>query len=418
MLEPANQFDSYLVGGAVRDALLGIAVSDRDYVVVGALPEDLISQGFEQVGKDFPCFLHPKTKEEYSLARTERKSGSGYTGFVCEFGPDVGLEEDLRRRDLTINAMAQSDDGQLIDPFGGQRDLQEKWLRHVSPAFDEDPLRVLRVARFAARFAHLGFRVHPDTLALMAKIAAGGELQTLTTERVWKETSRALSEISPSIYFKVLRDCHALAVLFPEIDALFGVPQRAEYHPEVDTGVHVLLCIDHARQHFNDLQVTYAVLLHDLGKGITPEDELPKHLGHEETGVPLVKAVNQRLKVPKDYAALAELVCRYHLQCHRLGELRPGTVLKLIESLDGLRRPERVELFTQACQADAQGRLGFENQAYPQAQRLIDCVSAAKAVDVKPLLEKGYQGKALVEPLKQARIKAVAQVLASKETDH
>ena len=411
MTNSIESLNAYLVGGAVRDELLGLPVYDRDFVVVGSNPEQLLSLGFDQVGRDFPCFLHPTTKDEYSLARTERKSGRGYTGFICDFGEDVGLEEDLTRRDLTINAIAKAPDGTLIDPYNGRGDLQQKWLRHVSPAFEEDPLRVLRVARFAARFSHLGFRVHPSTTELMARIASAGELETLTPERVWKETSRALAETTPSRFFQVLRESNALGALFPELDALFGVPQRAEYHPEVDTGLHVMMCIDVAKQLFDDPLVTLATLLHDLGKGITPKELWPRHIEHEQKGVPLVKGVCRRFKLPKDYCSIAESVCRYHLQCHQLQELRPGTILKLLESLDGLRRPERVHWFAQACEADARGRLGFENQAYPQRHKLLGCLQAVKSVDVQSLIARGITGKALIEPLKQARITAIKHYL-------
>ncbi|WP_317929109.1 multifunctional CCA addition/repair protein [Halioxenophilus sp. WMMB6] len=409
-----NEFASlkaYLVGGAVRDELLGLALADRDYVVIGALPEQLLQLGFQQVGKDFPVFLHPQTKEEYALARTERKSGVGYGGFVCDFGPEVSLEEDLQRRDLTINAIAKTEQGDYVDPYGGRRDLAERTLRHVSPAFAEDPLRVLRVARFAARFARLGFTVHPSTLALMTELSSSGELATLTPERVWKETQRALTEATPSEFFRVLRACGALAQLFPELDALFGVPQAVEHHPEVDSGLHVMLSIDLASQLFDNAQVSYAVLVHDLGKGVTPQREWPQHIDHERKGLPLVDAMSQRFKVPKDYAALGRLVCEHHLRCHRMLEMKPGSVVALLEALDAFRRPERVALFAAACEADARGRKGRADEAYPQAQLLLDSMAEARQVDVKPLLAKGYRGAELTEPLRQARISAVATLL-------
>ena len=404
---------AYLVGGAVRDELLGIAVKDRDYVVVGKAPECLISAGFSQVGKDFPVFLHPDTKDEYALARKERKDGVGYGGFVCDFGVDVTLEQDLIRRDLTINAIAKDACGHLIDPYGGREDLSNKVLRHVSPAFIEDPLRVLRVARFAARFAHLGFSVHPDTLDLMAQLAESGELSSLTQERVWRETSRALGEATPSEYLKVLRVCGALKVLLPEVDALFGVPQTPAYHPEVDTGIHLMMCLDVAKRHFDSELVTFCVLLHDLGKGITPKDQWPRHLNHEATGLPLVEAVCKRLKVPKDYLAMAKLVCENHLKCHRVPEMKPSTIVKLLQTLDGFRRPERVRQFVAACESDSRGRLGFEDRAYSQAALLLGCLDAAKQVAVQPLLEQGLNGLALAQKIHQQRVVKVKEYMRS-----
>lgn len=401
--------NAYLVGGAVRDELLQRPVADRDWVVVGSTPEQLTDLGFTQIGNDFPCFLHPQTKEEYALARTERKSGTGYTGFVCDFHPNITLEEDLLRRDLTINAIAKKDNGDYVDPYGGIDDLNNRVLRHVSPAFVEDPLRVLRVARFAARFANLGFSVHPDTLALMSELATNSELDTLTPERVWKEVSRALTEPKPSEFFRVLRDCEALKSVMPELDGLFGVPQTAEYHPEIDTFEHVMLCIDYARSEFDNLIVTWATVLHDLGKGVTPKDQWPKHLDHENLGVPLVKAVNKRLKVPKEFAEISSLVTQHHLRAHRLSEMKAGTIMKLIESLDGIRRPERVHLFLDACESDAKGRLGFENKPYPQKAILKTALDAAKSVEVQPLLDKGYKGKELADQIRQVRIKRIKQ---------
>lgn len=404
------QPQTYLVGGAVRDKLLGIAVYDRDWVVVGATVDDLLNQGYQQVGADFPCFLHPETKEEYSLARTERKQGKGYTGFVCDFGPDITLEEDLSRRDLTINAIAQDQDGELIDPYGGQQDIHDKWLRHVSPAFAEDPLRVLRVARFAARFAHRGFRVHHTTLVLMKNISASGELKTLTAERVWKELSRALAEPTPTAFFETLRDGDALAKLLPEVDALYGVPQTEQHHPEIDTGIHTMMCVDYAAKNFADTEITFAALFHDLGKGITPPNEWPRHIMHEIKGVPLVKKACKRLRAPKSFQQLAELVCQHHLRCHRALEMKPATVVKMIHELDGIRRPERFDKFLKACESDARGRLGFEQTPYPQADYLSACLQQMKKVNVKALVEEGFKGEALGEAVRKAQSQRVAEL--------
>ncbi|KAA3650769.1 MAG: multifunctional CCA addition/repair protein [Proteobacteria bacterium] len=396
----------YLVGGAVRDQLLNIAVKDRDYVVVGSTPQDMTNRGFIPVGDDFPVFLHPISKQEYALARTERKSGRGYHGFTVDASPQVTLEEDLQRRDLTINAMAINEDsGILIDPWGGKTDLQNRILRHVSPAFAEDPLRVLRVARFMARFAHLGFTVHPQTVILMQQLVADNELQDLPPERIWQEIKNSLNETTPSAFFWTLRESGALKQLLPEIDAYFGVPQTRQWHPEIDTGVHALLAIDNAKNLSNE--VAYAVMVHDLGKGITPKHELPSHRGHEATGVPLVRAVSQRLKVPKSYQQLAELVCRLHLKAHTIEQLRAKTVNRLFQDLDAYRRPQRFEQFVQACQADATGRWGDDFQDYPQADKLRQLFQAANAVDIKPLIEAGYEGEKLGHQIRQKRIRAI-----------
>ncbi len=407
------EFEVYLVGGAVRDELLDRPVADRDWVVIGASPEDLLSKGFQQIGNDFPCFLHPETKDEYALARTERKSGAGHTGFVCDFGPEITLEEDLSRRDLTINAIAKTSDGEYIDPCGGRDDLKAGTLRHVSEAFAEDPLRVLRVARFAARYAELGFTVHQDTLGLMSQLVKDGELSSLTPERIWKEMSRALTESRPSEFFRVLRACGALKVILPEVDRLFGVPQPPLHHPEVDTGDHVMLSLDIARHRFDTLIVTWAVLMHDLGKGVTPLEEWPKHIKHEIRGVPLVEAVSERFKVPKDFCALGKLVSEHHLRCHKLLEMRPRSIMRLLEALDAFRRPERVKQFAQACEADARGRLGMEDREYPHGDRLVACGQAGKSVDIKPLLGEGYEGLKLAEQIRRIRIKAIAQYMGS-----
>lgn len=399
----------YLVGGAVRDKLLGRPVHERDWVVVGATPDMLQLLGYTQVGRDFPVFLHPDTKDEYALARTERKSGRGYAGFVCEFTPEVTLESDLLRRDLTVNAMAMDDDGQLIDPYGGQADLRARILRHVSPAFREDPLRVLRVARFAARYAPLGFTIAPETLELMRAITHDGELTALTPERVWKETERALGEDRPQVYFQVLRECEALAVLFPEIDRLFGVPQPAQHHPEIDSGVHTLMVLEQAARLSRDSKVRFAALVHDLGKATTPEAEWPRHIGHEQRGIAPLHTLGERYRIPRQFLELGELTSRYHLDCHRVMELRPGTLLEKLTELDALRRPERFQDFLTACAADARGRLGREQRDYPQAEFFSAARQVAQAVEVKPLLEKGLQGAALAEALKRERIKALDQ---------
>lgn len=394
----------YLVGGAVRDKLLGLPVKDKDYVVVGATPEEMLARGFKMVGNDFPVFLHPQTKCEYALARTERKVAPGYKGFVVHARPDVTLEQDLERRDLTINAMAESDTGELIDPFGGARDLRQGILRHVSPAFAEDPLRVLRVARFAARF---GFRVADETLALMRDLVDRGEMETLVPERVWSELERALAENMPWRFIEVLRDCGANGRLFPEIEALFGVPQPPKYHPEIDTGVHTLLVLRQATALSTDTQVRFAALVHDLGKGATPRDQWPKHIAHDRRGVPLVQALCARLRAPHGYRDLAVRVAQYHLIAHLAQALRPSTVLRLLEGLDAFRRPERVEPFLLACTADMRGRQGRENEAYPQADILRRAFAAARAVDARTALDQGLVGEALGAEIRRQRIEAI-----------
>lgn len=401
----------YLVGGAVRDKLLGRTVADRDYVVVGARPEELQARGFKPVGKDFPVFLHPETGEEYALARTERKTGRGYHGFAFHADPSVTLEQDLERRDLTINAMAEDEHGTLVDPFGGARDLAARVLRHVSPAFVEDPVRVLRVARFAARYAPLGFTVAEETLALMRHMVEDGEVDHLVPERVWAETQRALAEPQPSAFLRTLRACGALAVLFPEVDALYGVPQRAEFHPEVDTGAHMELVLDAAaRLAPGDALIGFCAFVHDLGKALTPKDEWPRHVMHEVRGVAPLRALCARLKVPADYAALAELVCRHHLVAHQALELRPGTVLELLEQLDAFRRGERLEVFLQACEADKRGRRGLADAAYPQADYLRAAFAAAAAVKAAPFVAQGLTGPAIAEAMRRARLAAIATV--------
>ncbi|MDD2032546.1 multifunctional CCA addition/repair protein [Pseudomonas sp. Fig-3] len=397
----------YKVGGAVRDRLLGIPVTDIDRVVVGATAEDMLAKGFRPVGADFPVFLDPKTGEEYALARTERKSGRGYGGFVFHASPEVTLEEDLIRRDLTINAMAEDDHGNLTDPYHGQRDLKARLLRHVSPAFAEDPLRVLRVARFAARYAPLGFKVADETLELMRQLSDSGELQALTAERSWKEISRALMEKQPQVFIQVLRDCTALKVLMPEVDALFGVPQPEAHHPEIDTGVHTLSVLEQAALHEQPLTVRWACLLHDLGKGLTPAHEWPRHIAHEHTGLKLIKAVNERFKAPRDCQELALLVGQYHTHGHRALELKASTLLELLQSFDVYRRPQRFEEFIAACEMDARGRKGLESRSYPQADYLRGAAAAARGVAVQPLLEKGFKGPELGEAIKRERLRAL-----------
>ncbi|GAB4360505.1 MAG: multifunctional CCA addition/repair protein [Immundisolibacter sp.] len=406
-----RRFNTYLVGGAVRDRLLGLPVTDRDYVVVGATPDDLLEAGFKPVGADFPVFLHPQTGEEYALARTERKTGRGYHGFAVSFSPDVTLEEDLQRRDLTINAMAQAADGSVIDPYGGQADLAARRLRHVSPAFAEDPVRILRLARFAARFHRLGFIVADDTQALMRRMVAAGEVDALVPERVWQEFLRALREPDPQRFIEVLRDCGALAKLLPELDRLFGVPQPAEPHPEIDTGVHVLMVLEQAARLSDDPQVRFAALLHDLGKGTTPPGEWPRHHGHEARSVELVSGLCARLKVPVAYRQLAQAVARDHGNAHRALELRPGTLLEIVERTDALRRPQRFAQFLLACEADHRGRTGYENRPYPQAVRLRQAFEAARGVDVRPLVERGLAGEAMRSALRQARTRAIAAAI-------
>jgi tRNA nucleotidyltransferase (CCA-adding enzyme) len=397
----------YKVGGAVRDRLLGRPVTEVDWVVVGASAEQMGELGYRPVGADFPVFLHPHTGEEYALARTERKSGRGYGGFTFHASPDVTLEDDLIRRDLTINAIAEDEHGQLYDPYGGQRDLAARLLRHVSPAFAEDPLRVLRVARFAARYAPLGFTVAPETLALMRQLSESGELRALTPERSWKEISRALLEPRPDVFIQVLRDCGALAELLPEIDVLFGVPQTAVHHPEIDTGDHVLRVLLQCAEHQQPLTVRWACLLHDVGKGLTPKAEWPRHIAHENKGYRLIQAINERCKVPRDCAELALLVGEYHTHSHRAIELRPSTLLELLQRFDVFRRPQRFEEFIAASEMDARGRLGLEQRDYPQAAYLRGAAARARAVAIQPLLENGLQGAELGEALQQERLKAL-----------
>ena len=400
---------TYLVGGAVRDGLLGLPAGDRDFVVVGATRDDMLAAGFRQVGRDFPVFLHPETGEEHALARTERKAGRGHAGFVVHADPAVTLEEDLRRRDFTLNAIARADDGALVDPFDGVRDLQDRVLRHVGPAFVEDPLRVLRAARFMARFAPLGFRIAPETLALMRAMAADGELAELVPERVWQELARAMRSPAPAAFLRSLRDADALRAVLPEVDALYGVPQRAEYHPEIDTGVHAeLVCDMAARLAPGDDLVGYAALCHDLGKALTPAGELPRHVMHEQRGVPAVIALGERLKVPAEHRDLAVLACREHLNVHRLDELRPATVHDLLARCDGFRKPARIGQLATVCEADKRGRAGLADAPYPQGDRLRRLHAAALAVRGNGIAARGLSGPAFGAALRDARIEAIA----------
>jgi tRNA nucleotidyltransferase (CCA-adding enzyme) len=403
----------YLVGGAVRDRLLGLAPRERDWVVVGSSPAELEAAGYLPVGREFPVFLHPASHEEYALARLERKVAPGYRGFSTEFSPAVTLEEDLRRRDLTINAIAESDAGELIDPYGGRADLEARLLRHVSDAFVEDPVRVLRVARFAARFASRGFRVADETLALMRRMSTTGELGALVPERVWQETERALDSEHPEVFFQTLRECGALAAIFPEVDALYGVPQPPKWHPEIDTGVHVMLALAWAAHNGASTAVRFAVLAHDLGKARTPPELWPKHHGHEELGVAVVEALADRLKVPGSYRELAILAAREHTMVHRALELRPETVLKLLQECDAFRRPERFGELLQACEADARGRTGFETRPYPQAAYLRAALTAAAAVTLPEEQRRNLKGPAIGAEMKRRRVLAVTAVKAA-----
>ncbi len=413
----------FVVGGAVRDALLGLPVSDRDWVVVGSTPEAMAAQGYVPVGKDFPVFLHPQTREEYALARTERKTARGYKGFAVQAAPDVTLQEDLARRDLTINALALPEvlahapcaqwAGHITDPYGGQRDLQAKVLRHVTSAFAEDPVRILRLARFAARFAD--FAVAPETMALMRQMVQDGEVDHLVPERVWQEIARGLMSQQPSRMFEVLRECGALKVLLPELDRLWGVPQRPEHHPEIDTGVHAMLVLDQSARLQAPMAVRWAALMHDLGKGSTPADVLPRHIGHEGRSAKLAHQVAKRLRVPSDCKELADVVAREHGNIHRSGELNAAAIMRLLTRCDAIRQPERFALVLQACEADARGRKGFEDRSYPQAQRLAQALEAALRVATPEIAaqaaREGLQGAKIGERVEAARSAAIAQVL-------
>lgn len=403
----------YLVGGAVRDQLLEIDVYDKDWVVVGATPEQLLEKGYTAVGKDFPVFLHPKTKEEHALARTERKIGSGYTGFECYFAADVTLEEDLLRRDLTINAMAQDPDGSIIDPFNGQADLRDRLLRHVSSAFTEDPLRVLRVARFAAKLDHLGFRVADETLALMRQIVHSGELNNLTPERVWLEWQKSLSTPNPQVFLSVLRQCGALSVLLPELDALFGVPQPEKWHPEIDTGIHTLMVAKQAALLSNSLPVRFAAQVHDLGKGVTPPSEWPSHKMHCHTGLKLITQLCERVRVPNEYRDLALMVCEQHSNIHRAAELRPETKLKVLNKFDVWRRPERLEDILLCCMADSRGRTGYDDIDYPQKAIFEQAYQAALSVDVQSIIQDGFKGADIRQEMEKRRVTAIKELGAN-----
>jgi tRNA nucleotidyltransferase (CCA-adding enzyme) len=397
----------YLVGGAVRDKLLGFNPGEKDWVVVGATPEEMLEKGFKQVGKDFPVFLHPQTHEEYALARTERKTAPGYKGFEFHSTSDVTLEQDLLRRDLTINAMAEDEAGNIIDPYNGILDLDQRILRHVSAAFSEDPVRILRVARFAARFASLEFIVADETLALMRDMVDSGEVDALVPERVWKELETALTTDSPQQFFATLRGCGALHKLFPEIDQLYGVPQSEKHHPEIDTGIHTMMVLEQCARLTDDPVTRFAALVHDLGKGVTPREQWPKHEDHEENSVPLINALCDRYRIPNDYRELALHVARYHLHCHKANELRANSILKLFKSIDAFRRRKRFQQFLVACEADSRGRKGFENQPYPQAQLLRAAYDAASKVDAKRIAESGLKGAAIANRLQEQQIRAI-----------
>lgn len=405
-----NAITRYLVGGAVRDQLLGLPIKDRDWVVTGVTPTDMLQQGFKPVGSDFPVFLHPHTSEEYALARTERKTAKGYHGFQFHAATDVTLEQDLARRDLTINAMAQDANGKLIDPYGGQADLQQRLLRHVSAAFSEDPVRILRVARFAARFAPLGFQVASETQRLMQDMVAAGEVDTLVPERVWQETVRALAEPEPACFFEVLRGCGALAVLFPELERLFGVPQPANYHPEIDCGIHTLMVLQQAVQLSHDPEVRFAALTHDLGKGLTPATILPSHHGHERISRELTTQLCERLKIPNRFRELAEHVAEQHGRIHKALELQAKTVLNVLEVTDAFRKPERFEQLLLACEADSKGRTGFENRPYPQAAYFREALQACQQVDVQTVIQAGFQGVQIKDELHRRRIAVIKQI--------
>lgn len=402
---------TYLVGGAVRDQLLNYPVKERDWVVVGATVEEMLKLGYQQVGKDFPVFLHPQTKDEHALARTERKSAPGYKGFEVHASPEVTLEEDLLRRDLTINAIAQDESGSLVDPFNGKQDIERKILRHVSPAFSEDPVRILRVARFAARYAHLGFSVAEETLQLMQDMVTAGEVDALVPERVWQEFYKALCERHPEVFLETLRACGALKIIFPEIDALFGVPQPEEHHPEIDTGIHTIMVLQQACILTENPVTRFAALCHDLGKALTPKDKWPSHHGHESMGVKPVRNLCKRLRIPNEYRELAAITAEYHLHVHRAFELKISTLLKTVEKLDGLRKPERYEQFLIACTADSRGRPGYEDRPYPQADRFREALNIIRDIDIQPLKDAGLEGKQMAEAISTTRLSALKKGL-------
>lgn len=404
----------YLVGGAVRDELLNRPVTERDWVVVGATAEQMLAKGFKQVGKDFPVFLHPETSEEYALARTERKTAPGYHGFEVHAAPEVTLEQDLLRRDLTINALAKDADGNIVDPYGGLEDLRKRRLRHVSDAFAEDPVRILRAARFAARYAYLGFDIADETNTLMQSMVEQGEVDALVPERVWQELAKTLTERKPARFFEILRRCGALKVIFPEIERLFGVPQPESYHPEIDTGIHTLMVLDQACLLSDNPRVRFAALTHDLGKGLTSEEILPSHHGHEERSETLVNALCKRLKIPNDYRDPARLTARYHSHIHRAGQQRPQTILKVLTNCDAFRRPERFEQILLACEADARGRKGHEQRDYPQAELFKHALKAAQSFKPQELIKQGLKGEAMKKAIHDGRLRQIKALFSQK----
>ena len=406
----------YLVGGAVRDKLLNLPVKDRDWVVTETTPEQLLKQGYKPVGKDFPVFLHPKTGEEYALARTERKTAQGYHGFTFHTAEDVTLEEDLQRRDLTINALAMDDNGKIIDYCNGKHDLDNRLLKHVSPAFREDPVRILRIARFLARFRHLGFRIADETSLLMTEMVKAGEVNTLVAERVWQETKKALGEKHPEAFFEALRACGALKVLFPEIDKLFGVPQVKKHHPEVDTGIHTMMVLRQSVKLSSKAETRFATLLHDLGKGTTEKDILPHHYGHEERSEKLAIALCQRYKVPKNFTKLAQHVARYHTHVHKAFEIKPKTMLKVLNKIGAFRNPEHLQQFLLACKADSRGRLGYEQREYPQVEYYLGVFKACESINVQDIIAEGYEGKVISERLHQERIRKIREYIKDWKT--
>jgi tRNA nucleotidyltransferase (CCA-adding enzyme) len=403
----------YLVGGAVRDQLMGYPIKEHDWVVVGATPQDLLQKNFQQVGRDFPVFLHPSSREEYALARTERKRAPGYYGFVCDFNPDVTLEADLARRDLTINAMAKSSSGELIDPFNGQKDLNDKILRHVSPAFAEDPVRVLRVARFAARYHHLGFKLARETRSLMYSMCKSGELNHLVAERVWQEWMRSLSEKNPEIFITTLRDCGALQIILPELDALFGVPNPRTYHPEVDSGMHTLMVLQAASSLSKDPRIRFAAVVHDLGKGVSPMGQWPSHFGHEQAGVKIIRALCERLRIPVNYNKFAQTVSEFHLLIHRFFELRPQTIVSVLEKIDAFRRPQIFGDLLQVCKADQFGK-GNRFNEYPQEQAWQEALNQAQQISVNTIIANGFKGEAIRNELHEMRVNCIKRFLENK----
>jgi tRNA nucleotidyltransferase (CCA-adding enzyme) len=406
-----DAMEKYLVGGAVRDQLLGYPVKERDWVVVGETPESMIKKGFRPVGKDFPVFLHPESHEEYALARTERKTAPGYKGFVVHADVDVTLEQDLQRRDLTINAIAMTPEGEIVDLYGGRNDLEKRMFRHVSPAFSEDPVRILRVARFAARYRHLGFKRAAETTEMMRKMVEAGEVDHLVPERVWAELYKALNEVSPSAFFHTLIECGALERLFPEIHNLFGVPQPPKYHPEIDTGVHALMSLEQAALLSNKPEVRFAALVHDLGKALSPKDNLPHHYGHESKGLPILEALCGRLRVPNTFKQLAMHVMQYHTHCHKVTELKPSTLVDLLAALGAFKQHNPLSDFVLACEADAKGRTGLEDKPYPQAAYLLNAAKAAAAIDTSSIMKSDLQGAQIGEAIRQFRINAVTALV-------